>query len=103
MYREWIVKQPELMTRLPELKGKVLACACRADQKCHGDVLLSMIYGRDEWKKQVAQCWENEPSNWPKEKTGPLSETLAALYYDEAISEGREPEAPSHVYLLETS
>jgi hypothetical protein len=43
MYREWLPNQPELMARLPELKGKVLGCACRADQKCHGDVILFML------------------------------------------------------------
>lgn len=43
MYSEWLPKQPELMARLPELRGKVLGCACRADQKCHGDTILALI------------------------------------------------------------
>jgi hypothetical protein len=42
-YAEWLPRQPELMARLPELKGKVLGCACRADQKCHGNVLLNLL------------------------------------------------------------
>lgn len=42
-YAEWLPRQPELMARLPELRGKVLGCACRADQKCHGDVLLAIL------------------------------------------------------------
>ena len=42
-YAEWLPRQPELMTRLPELRGKTLGCACRADQKCHGDVLLAAL------------------------------------------------------------
>lgn len=37
-YKEWIVKQPDLMSSLHELKGKVLGCWC-APQACHGDVL----------------------------------------------------------------
>ena len=40
-YRRWIVQQPELMTRLPELRGKVLGCYC-APLACHGDVLLEL-------------------------------------------------------------
>lgn len=42
-YAEWLPRQPELMARLPELRGKVLGCACRTDQRCHGDVLLRLI------------------------------------------------------------
>jgi hypothetical protein len=30
--------QPDLMARLPELKGKVLGCWC-APEACHGDIL----------------------------------------------------------------
>ena len=46
-YREWIVKQPELMNSLGELKGKVLGCWCKP-LACHGDVLLELtgrMYG----------------------------------------------------------
>lgn len=43
MHAEWLPKQPALMARLPELRGKVLGCACRTDQRCHGDVLLRLI------------------------------------------------------------
>jgi hypothetical protein len=40
-YREWILKQPDLMSRLGELKGKVLACWC-SPQACHCDVLVEL-------------------------------------------------------------
>lgn len=40
-YRAWIVTQPHLMRRLPELKGKVLGCWC-APEACHGDVLVEL-------------------------------------------------------------
>jgi Domain of unknown function (DUF4326) len=40
-YREWIKTQPELLARLPELKGKSLGCWCKPFA-CHGDVLASM-------------------------------------------------------------
>lgn len=40
-YREWIVKQPNLMASLPELKGKKLGCWC-GSKACHGDVLAEL-------------------------------------------------------------
>ncbi len=40
-YRQWIKTQPQLLARLPELKGKVLACWCKP-QSCHGDVLAEL-------------------------------------------------------------
>lgn len=40
-YLTWLVKQPELMKALPELRGKTLVCWC-APQMCHGDVLAGL-------------------------------------------------------------
>jgi hypothetical protein len=37
-YRAWLRTQPDLMARLPELKGKILGCWC-APEACHGDIL----------------------------------------------------------------
>lgn len=37
-YEAWLKAQPNLMKRLPELRGKVLGCWCHP-QLCHGDVL----------------------------------------------------------------
>lgn len=37
-YEAHLLSSPELMARLPELRGKVLGCWC-APQACHGDVL----------------------------------------------------------------
>ena len=47
-YRQWIRGQDLLMERLPELKGKALACWCKP-YACHGDVLVELIEG-DTWK-----------------------------------------------------
>jgi Domain of unknown function (DUF4326) len=41
-YEERLRGRPDLMGRLPELKGKVLACWCKP-LPCHGDVLLRLI------------------------------------------------------------
>lgn len=37
-YKEWLLKQPALLKRVHELKGKTLGCWC-APEACHGDVL----------------------------------------------------------------
>jgi hypothetical protein len=40
-YEIWIQTQPELMTALPELRGKVLGCWC-APLPCHAEVLARL-------------------------------------------------------------
>ena len=40
-YREWIVKQDNLMAKIPSLKNKVLGCWCKP-RACHGDVLAEL-------------------------------------------------------------
>lgn len=37
-YAEWVIAQPALMARLPELAGRTLVCWC-APLPCHGHVL----------------------------------------------------------------
>lgn len=37
-YRSWLLADPQLLSRVGELKGRRLACYC-APQPCHGDVL----------------------------------------------------------------
>jgi hypothetical protein len=44
-YEEKLRGKPELLTRLPELEGKILACWCKP-KACHGDVLLRLIEER---------------------------------------------------------
>jgi hypothetical protein len=43
-YREWILTQPELLSQLPELEGKRIACSCKP-RACHGDVLVELLDG----------------------------------------------------------
>jgi Domain of unknown function (DUF4326) len=40
-YRAWVLRRPELLGALPELRGKTLGCWC-APQPCHGDVLAEL-------------------------------------------------------------
>jgi hypothetical protein len=40
-YRAWILEQPYLIAKLPELTGKTLGCWCKPNA-CHGDVLVEL-------------------------------------------------------------
>ena len=42
-YRSWILTRPELLARLHELRGRVLACWCGHDEACHADVLIELV------------------------------------------------------------
>lgn len=43
-YVGWIVRQPNLLARIGELRGKSLGCWCWPRQ-CHGDVLVLLADG----------------------------------------------------------
>ena len=48
-YKKWILQQPELMLKTPELRGKILGCWC-SPQKCHGDILAELANTNElEW------------------------------------------------------
>src|SRR5881394_1317672 len=40
-YERWLLSQPTLLAKLPELRGKVLACWC-APLPCHGNILARL-------------------------------------------------------------
>jgi hypothetical protein len=42
-YREYILNNAELMSKIHELKGKVLGCWCKP-LACHGDVIIEILY-----------------------------------------------------------
>jgi hypothetical protein len=46
-YKEWILKKPELLKDLPELKGKTLGCWCKP-KSCHGDVLSELADAQED-------------------------------------------------------
>jgi hypothetical protein len=48
-YRQYILKKPELLENLHELKGKRLGCYC-APLPCHGDVLIELMNEVDKDK-----------------------------------------------------
>lgn len=42
-HMEWFVRQPHLMRRLGELKGKRLGCYCGPKQRCHVDFIVDLV------------------------------------------------------------
>lgn len=46
-YTEYILKKPELMNSLQELRGKRLGCYC-SPLRCHGDVLKTLEQKQNE-------------------------------------------------------
>lgn len=40
-YEAWLYQQPELLSALPELRGKTLGCWC-APRACHADLLATL-------------------------------------------------------------
>ena len=46
-YRDWVVKQPQLLKDLHELKGKTLSCFCKP-KICHCDILVELVNGLGE-------------------------------------------------------
>ena len=46
-YRDCVVKQPQLLKDLHELRGKTLGCFCKP-KRCHGDVLVELVNGLGE-------------------------------------------------------
>jgi hypothetical protein len=45
-YEEHIRSRPDLLARLPELRGKRLGCWCKP-APCHGDVLIRLLAERE--------------------------------------------------------
>ena len=45
-YEFWIQSQPDLLSSLSELKGKILGCWC-SPKACHGEVLMRLAIERN--------------------------------------------------------
>lgn len=43
LYAEWLAAQPELLRRLPELRGKRLGCWCPPTAPCHAAHLARLV------------------------------------------------------------
>lgn len=43
-YARYVISRLDLLHALPELKGKRLGCWCVNEHRCHGDVLIELLY-----------------------------------------------------------
>lgn len=41
-YKQYILKRPELLEMLPQLKNETLGCFCKP-KPCHGDILIELL------------------------------------------------------------
>ncbi len=55
LFEDYARSDPRLMARLPELRGKVLACWC-APQRCHATVLLRLLAETGEEEIESVPC-----------------------------------------------
>lgn len=46
-YKHWLIFQPELISQLGNLKGKILGCFCKP-LPCHGDILAELADEREQ-------------------------------------------------------
>lgn len=92
-YREWVLTQPKLLTRLPELRGRTLGCWCAPlgglpgnlyGRVCHGEVLAALA---DGW---CAQCQEiTSPGHVRLHESGLLTIAVTAEREQLASEEAR--------------
>lgn len=59
-YESYLLGQPQLLARLPELKGKILGCWC-APLTCHGDVLIELCNMDPDKLKYWADIFQKQP------------------------------------------
>lgn len=55
-YKQHILKQPQLVNDLGDLRGKTLGCLCKDISSCHGNVLIKLVkmkYSKDYMVKAV--------------------------------------------------
>jgi hypothetical protein len=58
-YTEWVFTQPQILDRLPELKGKILACFC-SPLACHGHVLAKLADSINDIAAYQAMTFEEK-------------------------------------------
>lgn len=59
-YRKYLTENKALMARLPELKGKRLACWCKP-QACHADILAELVNALEQEQEPEALPVTEEP------------------------------------------
>lgn len=89
-YEKWLLKQPELMRQLPELRGKVLGCWC-APKPCHGDVLVRLANAPQPKPPTSAAPAGGEPAPFLSYKLGGEQRTIVVQRIGGKISVADQP------------
>jgi hypothetical protein len=90
-YETYLRQSSELMTRLPELRGRVLGCWC-APQACHGDVLSRLANARRRILVTGSQGWLPEHGQVRRVLTA-----LCALAPNAVLVSGGCPRGADHL------
>jgi len=88
-FERYLLERPDLMARLPELKGKTLGCWCAPEKRCHGHVLADLadkagpleefLADPPQWfRDQAADALRHGAPDW---KVNPLANAVANRLY----------------------
>ena len=47
-FEKYLPENKYLMSRLGELRGKILGCWCEEDEECHGDIIIKILKEKGE-------------------------------------------------------
>jgi len=83
-YREHLMSSPDLLARLPDLKGKTLACWCKP-KPCHGDVLVELIEAENVTPRRPDLSLVPEPEEQPRPGPGIATPAVIDGYVNRAI------------------
>ena len=53
-FKEYFDNSPELQEACKVLKGKRIACQCKINEKCHGDIYIEFLHRNDIFDKLSA-------------------------------------------------
>jgi hypothetical protein len=42
-YRQYLLNNEELLKQIEDLRGKTIACWCKEDERCHGDIIIEIL------------------------------------------------------------
>jgi hypothetical protein len=54
MYKNYVLNNTEMLSRIKELDGKILGCWCHPE-KCHGDILIEILNQVKEKEKHITK------------------------------------------------
>lgn len=78
MFTDYLLKKPELLKRIFELKGKTLGCYC-APQLCHGDMIVWLLDNVESELKEFISENTNESERVDETRKNPIENIQEAV------------------------